>query len=233
MVFGRPERRPVAAMLLALVLGQSTLFGLGYRLWEWAGLPLPGEVEVGTLLHALLPLWHLRHLVPLFVLSALVGAPPLRYSVRADWRAPIAFPLIWRGTEMPLYQFFGIAMVNVGIAFSVMLWTGGTARPVTITYLVMVMLWALANGFMEEYIWRGFVQSRLCDVVGEQWAVILAAVGFGLWHVVYGVPDGWDGAIGLALGSFLVGGMVARSRGMVPAILWHAYMDVWVILLAG
>lgn len=42
---------------------------------------------------------------------------------------------------------------------------------------------ALQNGPMEEFLFRGALQTRLSRIMASDWAVVLSAVLFGLWHL--------------------------------------------------
>lgn len=39
------------------------------------------------------------------------------------------------------------------------------------------------NGFFEEFLFRGALQTRLCRLVSFRWALTIQAVLFGLWHL--------------------------------------------------
>lgn len=42
---------------------------------------------------------------------------------------------------------------------------------------------ALQNGFMEEFLFRGALQTRLVRLLDPAWGLVLSALVFGLWHI--------------------------------------------------
>jgi CAAX protease family protein len=91
----------------------------------------------------------------------------------------------------------------------------------------VVAMWFMA-GFLEEFLWRGYLMSRLIDVQGKQtrlaWVIALvsSAIIFGLIHLFQG-PVGMlrTGAIGLVFGLFYL----ALGRNLWPLIIAHAFID--------
>lgn len=49
----------------------------------------------------------------------------------------------------------------------------------------------LINGFSEEFLLRGALQTRLGVLLGPSWAIVIQAVIFGIWH--FGAGFGWQG----------------------------------------
>lgn len=41
----------------------------------------------------------------------------------------------------------------------------------------------LQNGFSEEFLWRGLVQTRIAGLWTPEWGVVLAGLAFGWWHI--------------------------------------------------
>lgn len=94
-------------------------------------------------------------------------------------------------------------------------------------FVNMVLMWITA-GFIEEFLWRGYLVERLIDLLGSQtkltWGVVLvvSAFIFGLGHSYQGTEGMLKtGAVGLVFGiSYLVVG-----RNLWPLILTHALID--------
>lgn len=101
-------------------------------------------------------------------------------------------------------------------------------------------LMLLLAGFTEEFFFRGVLQSRLAELFKSQvWAVIVASLLFGLYHVPYayfhprwpshgnlgaafGMAMGQGVPAGLVLGTFLV-----RTRGnLLPCIVLHSMINM-------
>jgi membrane protease YdiL (CAAX protease family) len=91
----------------------------------------------------------------------------------------------------------------------------------------LVFMWITA-GFLEEFLWRGYLIEWLIDLFGSQtkltWAivVIISAVIFGLGHGYQGTMGMFKtGAIGFVLGlSYL-----AVRRNLWPLIISHTLID--------
>lgn len=101
--------------------------------------------------------------------------------------------------------------------------------PMLIGALVAVFI---GSSIAEEVIYRGFLITRLSELIGGKWAtriaVLISAIVFGLVHYNWGVMGIIQTAfMGLALGiSYL-----AVGRNLWIPILAHGYMDA--ILLIG
>ena len=42
---------------------------------------------------------------------------------------------------------------------------------------------AVLNGFSEEFLWRGVIQTRIGRLWTPEWGLVLASLGFGWWHI--------------------------------------------------
>jgi hypothetical protein len=91
----------------------------------------------------------------------------------------------------------------------------------------VIAMWITA-GFLEEFLWRGYLMNRLVDALGKRtrvaWAISLvgSAVIFGLIHLFQG-PIGMirTGAIGLVFGLCYL----AVGRNLWPLVIAHALID--------
>jgi membrane protease YdiL (CAAX protease family) len=92
----------------------------------------------------------------------------------------------------------------------------------------------LQTGFSEEFLWRGAVQTRLHQLAGTEWALVLASVAFGLWHIftnatlmggglLAGAAEGIIGqsAVGLALGFMFI-----RTGSLLAPSIVHIVIDL-------
>ncbi len=41
----------------------------------------------------------------------------------------------------------------------------------------------MQNGFFEEFLFRGVLQTRLSRLISPAWALVVSSLGFGLWHI--------------------------------------------------
>jgi membrane protease YdiL (CAAX protease family) len=95
----------------------------------------------------------------------------------------------------------------------------------------------LAFAFAEEVLWRGFVTSRLEEIVGSRKAVVIASLAYATAYAptVVTLRDpiaGPNPALVLfaALGGALWGTLARRSGRLIPAAFSHA-LAVWALLM--
>lgn len=81
----------------------------------------------------------------------------------------------------------------------------------------------LLVGVGEELLFRGVMWRALEEWRGTRWALIVTALGFGIWHI-YG-----RGVVGIAVGiiyGIFFGAIRWRAGGIVGLIIVHALMDL-------
>jgi hypothetical protein len=93
--------------------------------------------------------------------------------------------------------------------------------------LNLVAMWFTA-GFVEEFLWRGYLMTRLVDLLGKQtklaWviALVVSAVIFGLGHPYQDLAGMVKtGAAGLILGA----AFLTVGRNLWPLMIAHALID--------
>jgi membrane protease YdiL (CAAX protease family) len=91
--------------------------------------------------------------------------------------------------------------------------------------LPFVLLFAAANAFGEEMIYRAPWLAALEGPVGPVQALLMTAVYFGLAHF-YGVPYGVVGVIMAFIPGWLMGKSMLETRGFFWAWFIHFWMDV-------
>ena len=87
----------------------------------------------------------------------------------------------------------------------------------------------LMNGFSEEFLWRGVIQTRISRLWTPEWGLVLASLGFGWWHLLsiadWAGTDLWLAAalnavvqapMGLALGV-----VFQRTRNLLAPSVVH------------
>ena len=91
---------------------------------------------------------------------------------------------------------------------------------------------AFNNGFFEEFLFRGALQTRLRALLTPAWAWVLQALAFGVWHVGLGSRTMGDLATGLASTILLqatmglcFGVMFARSRNLLVPSIFHILVN--------
>lgn len=94
-------------------------------------------------------------------------------------------------------------------------------------FLVPALVFALANGLMEELSYRGALLGWTSRVTGTWLALIGQAVVFGIAHGgadVGGSPILLMTALGI--GGFLAGAIALRTRSLLIPIAWHVALDL-------
>ena len=89
------------------------------------------------------------------------------------------------------------------------------------------------NGFFEEFLFRGALQTRLKQIISVPWALTLQAVFFGLWHVFVNT-ESMDGNLlaGIAVciisqmvSGFVFGYIFERTRNLIVPTVAHVIMN--------
>ncbi len=228
------------AVVVALVAG--TLVAIQRRApvrWAWAG-PVP---VAASLAFGLIPplnadptgldcasitsppaIWRLLEAIlvlgVLGSLAILLRAPAASLWLRRPSSRAIVISLVGFGL-------FGILGLAVGPALARPFFGAfglDTSDPLT---LLPALLFALANGIMEEVAYRGALMGWSARVIGLVPAVVLQAIVFGLAH---GGPDIIAGALpltaALALGGLLAGIVAIRTRSLLLPIAIHVALDL-------
>jgi membrane protease YdiL (CAAX protease family) len=111
--------------------------------------------------------------------------------------------------------------------------SGGGAHPLQL--LLHFLRNGLQNGPIEEFLFRGALQTRLTLLLGAGWGLVLSAVTFGLWHTGANVRTETHGDVisaacvgvisqapfGLAFGLILL-----RTRNLLAGSVFHMLVDL-------
>jgi len=90
--------------------------------------------------------------------------------------------------------------------------------------LPFVLLFAAANAFGEEMLYRAPWLAALESPIGPAQALLLTAVYFGIGHF-YGVPYGILGVVMAFIPGWLMGKAMLETRGFLWPWIIHACMD--------
>lgn len=124
----------------------------------------------------------------------------------------------------------------VWLALPVVIWIGllVTGFIPLQTLIRRIIANTFQNGFFEEFLFRGALQTRLRRVMSSSFALTLQAFIFGLWHL-RGNTQSMDGNIlaGLALcvvsqtvSGFVYGYVFQRTRNLTASSVAHVAMNV-------
>jgi membrane protease YdiL (CAAX protease family) len=123
----------------------------------------------------------------------------------------------------------GLALVAAFALIEALLQTGAGTPPIVQRLLVHtpaeIPLWilvSLAAGFVEELVFRGYLQRQFAALAGPVAAILLQAL---LFAIVHGY-QGWEPLLRIGLLALLLGVMAAARRSLVPGMVAHALIDI-------
>lgn len=169
------SRRRLAAQLV-VVLGMA-----GLAMFRFADIPIWSSVIRAAYRWGQgLPIPNANYLLNPVLYVLVPGA--LVLALGARWRG-IGFQKGWRSWRVTAA--WGAPVVAAWVWYVV----SGQAGPGQILRAVVSNLFQ--NGFGEEFLWRGLVQTRIARLWTPEWGLVLASLAFGWWHLD-SIPD-WSG----------------------------------------
>lgn len=109
----------------------------------------------------------------------------------------------------------------------------GTRDPASLS--LQILSHSLQNGFMEEFLFRGVIQLAAFRFLPGPWAVVISAVGFGLWHMGLGftMTGGSDPVLAIAVTvlfqsviGLILGHMAYRTGSLIAPSIAHVTFNV-------
>jgi membrane protease YdiL (CAAX protease family) len=104
--------------------------------------------------------------------------------------------------------------------------TPAGVQPLLVRHAADIPLWillALSAGFVEELVFRGYLQRQFGALLASRWAGVIAQAVF------FGVTHGYQGALPvlkIALFGLMFGAAALVRRSLVPGMAAHAAVDV-------
>jgi membrane protease YdiL (CAAX protease family) len=139
--------------------------------------------------------------------------PPGIRSMLVDMLLGLALFAAWLAAEYAFDRVFGSAIL-AGV------------QPLLVRHAADIPLWillALSAGFVEELVFRGYLQRQFGALLGNRWAGVIAQAVF------FGVTHGYQGALPvlkITLFGLMFGAAALVRRSLVPGMAAHAMVDV-------
>jgi membrane protease YdiL (CAAX protease family) len=200
---------------LDLLAYKSWLAGSGSFIEQHGLVQIPRVASAGLLMLVMLAL--VRSFRRFFFVVGDLNAPaaPIPLVTRHPSRWGILGPAISAALPLGLLAFVFVFGRPPGLQ------SLGSVLPL----LPIVFLFAAANAFGEEMLYRAPWLSSLEGPIGPTQALLLTAVYFGIAHF-YGVPYGVVGVIMSFIPGYLMGKAMLETRGFFWAWFIHFCMDV-------
>lgn len=92
------------------------------------------------------------------------------------------------------------------------------------------LAFAVGNATLEEWVWRGVIQTRLDTLMSSGLAILVQATSFGLAHA-HGFPRGASGMCLAGTWALMLGLLRKRSSGLLAPILAHVVADATIAVV--
>lgn len=127
------------------------------------------------------------------------------------------------------YKVWQVCLVVLARPIIELVYSLSTGLVQTQTLGMLIISNAFQNGFFEEFLFRGALQTRLSRLISAPWAILIQALLFGLWHLNSNTQrmngDILAGAalciLGQALWGFVYGYIFFRTRNLIAPSLLH------------
>jgi membrane protease YdiL (CAAX protease family) len=223
----RGSPRPVSALLLSLFgvsLGFAAAYVVGRHPGDWLGLSpnTPQGAAVAKVLSEVIPVS-----LAMLLAASLAGLSARTLGLRGG-RAGASLGLGLLAT-VPLVVLFALDPSGGRDAVR------STPAATLGAWLPWILLFSLANGFMEELWFRGLWLSAFTPVIGAAAAMHVTSLAFCLLHVIVNAGD--PATVALLTPAWLFMGyayawVMRRTGSLWGPVLSHAVADVLFLLVA-
>jgi membrane protease YdiL (CAAX protease family) len=160
---------------------------------------------------------------------------PVLYVVIPAAALVLGFGVSPRGLGIrPGYRAWAVAALWIGVQalFVVVQLALGHFTPAWVANRLLGNV--LQNGFAEEFLWRGVIQTRLAGWLTPTWGAVLAALLFGVWHLRANLSmlDGdWLAALAFCIVSqarygLMMAVLFLRTRSLLAPGLAHTFANL-------
>ncbi|WP_376869767.1 CPBP family intramembrane glutamic endopeptidase [Bhargavaea changchunensis] len=144
------------------------------------------------------------------------------FNHKPKWSQSISMPF----HTVKLSRFMLIGLIVSVIAFLPFLLQQDSAFIKSI--LLFAILFSIINASLEEMIWRGIMLTNLMEHISVINALIITSIGFGLLHVIVGIP--FIVSLLFSFGGLFYGMVVIKSNSIFPAIALHFVVNMGMVL---
>jgi membrane protease YdiL (CAAX protease family) len=252
--------------ILWRIIFSLSIFSLILALHKWIGKyskPLNKSINPGKEIKEVLLLWIIAVIVPIirmFILTpwfnefisqrfflelayvpmiaiAYIIIPVYIVMIRGKWKS-IDVGLTWKVNSLSV----AIFAITLGVMSGLIAYISNQAvigsDPLSAGTLLLLLF---NNDFIEEFIHRGIIQSKLERVFGQRRAIIFGGVLFGLTHIAFDFSMLLDTGIIFVFFAFLLQTMLGwllgiiymKTRSLWPGVACHFFVNWLPSILVG
>ena len=179
-----------------------------------------------------------EELIYLPIHAAFYIAVPYFYFIRTGSWSALDLGLTWKVKSWSVALFAvglgGISGITAFISNQVVI----SSDPITAGTLVLLLF---NNDFVEEFFHRGIIQSKLERALGQQKAIIIGGILFGMTHIAFDIAHLLDTGILFVFLAFvlqtmlgwLLGIIYMKTRSLWPGIACHFLVNWLPSILVG
>ncbi|WP_277678850.1 CPBP family intramembrane glutamic endopeptidase [Gracilibacillus dipsosauri] len=208
-------------------IATTLTFAIGFFLYSYVNSLWIAEINAQEIRIIFNRLSLLVLLLPFIVLS-LIDRQRFMYGwLKPQWTEVVRIPFIWYGfRQTTVSVFLVVAMIMNFLMFLpfIVLHSEKLVQGIW----GFLLLFSILNALLEEMIWRGILLYRFSTFFGNQWAVWITSIGFGLQH--YSLGFSWWGCLLFSIGGYFFGAITVQSKSILPAVIWHMLFNAMMVL---